>query len=388
MDSGTFACLTKSSTQILSDITQSSNIKNSDPRSLPTLYGTTKMHKIPSGFRFITAGRDTILQNLSQNVGKCLKKLIRVAETYSQYKIKEIDNSVFITDNRDVVIEFLCAENYQHSGRKFVSTWDFSTLYTKIPHNQLKDNAKYFIDKIFKFLDKEYICASHSTKNAYFSTNRSKNNTSFNMQELIQAVNFIIDNSYITFKGLVYKQIIGIPMGTNCAPHFANIYLHVYEYKYLSKLVREGNVDLARKLSNVYRYQDDCIAVNGLFSKHASRIYPTELVLKNTNISTCKCTFLDLTISICHQIFLHYSWDKRRDFKFHVVNYPNLSGNIPSSQSYGVYTSQLIRFCDINMSYNHLVTDVQLLTNKFRMQGFQGSKLKDKLVKFREMYFF
>ena len=57
------------------------------------------------------------------------------------------------------------------------------------------------------------------------------------MQELIQAVNFIIDNSYITFKGLVYKQIIGIPMGTNCAPHLANIYLHVYEYKYLCKLV-------------------------------------------------------------------------------------------------------------------------------------------------------
>ena len=71
-----------------------------------------------------------------------------------------------------------------------------------------------------------------------------------------------------------------------------------------------------------------------------------------------------------------------------MVNYPNLSGNIPSSQSYGVYTSQLTRFCDINMSYNHFVTDVQLLTNKFRMQDFQGSKLKDKLVKFSRNVFF
>ena len=112
------------------------------------------------------------------------------------------------------------------------------------------------------------------------------------------------------------------------------------------------------------------------------------MVLKNTNISTCKCSFLDLTISIFHQTFLQYSWNIRRDFKFHVVNYPNFSGNIPSNLSYGVYTSQLVRFCDINMSYNHFVTGVQLLTNKFCMQGFQGSKLKDKLVTFREMYFF
>ena len=179
-------------------------------------------------------------------------------------------------------------------------------------------------------------------------------------------------------------------MGTNCAPHLANIYLHVYEYKYLEKLVREGNVDVARKLSNVYRYQDDCIAINddNLFSKHASKIYPKEMILKNTNISTNKSTFLDLTISIYRQKFLHYSWHKRRDFKFHVVNYPNLSGNIPSSQSYGVYTSQLIRFCDINMTYNYFFKDIKLLTEKFLTQGFLSSKLKDKLVQFRDIYFF
>ena len=200
MVSGTFARSYMSSSQIISNISQSSYIKSSDPHSLPTLYGTTKMHKNPPSFRFITAGRDTILQNLSQNVGKCLNKLIRVAKTYSQYKIKQIDNSVFIIDNRDVVIKFLCAENNQNPGSKFISTWDFSTLYTKIPHNQLKDNVKYFIQKIFKFLDKEYINSSRCTDKAYFSVNRSKSNFSFNMHELIQAVCFIIDNSYITFK--------------------------------------------------------------------------------------------------------------------------------------------------------------------------------------------
>ena len=164
------------------------------------------------------------------------------------------------------------------------------------------------------------------------------------MHELIEAAFFIIDNSYISFQDTLFRQIIGIPMGTNCAPHLANIYLHVYEYKYLQKLILEGQRKVAKKLSNMYRYQDDCIAIDddNLFGIHAARIYPPEMVLKKTNISPNKSTFLDLTVSIYRQNFLYYSWDKRRDFSFQVVNYPDLSGNIPSSQSYGVYTSQLI----------------------------------------------
>ena len=75
-------------------------------------------------------------------------------------------------------------------------------------------------------------------------------------------------------------------MGTNCAPHLANVYLHIFEFKHLRKLVREDNLDAANNLSNVYRYQYDCIAINdeGLFSKHATKIYPKEIILKNTNI--------------------------------------------------------------------------------------------------------
>ena len=216
------------------------------------------MHKSPVGFRNITAGRDTVLQNLSKNVGKCLKKLIKVSKTYSQYRIKDVDNCVFIIDNRDVVIKFLCTVNYQNPCRKYLSTWDFSTLYTKIPHIQLKNNVEYFICKIFSFIDKKkFITTSFSNKKAYFSTKRSVNNYSFDKQELIDAVFFIIDNSYINFMDDIFRQIIRIPMGTNCTPHLANLYLHVYEYKYIQKLMKEGQLDVAIKLSHVYRYQDD-----------------------------------------------------------------------------------------------------------------------------------
>ena len=67
------------------------------------------------------------------------------------------------------------------------------------------------------------------------------------MNELINAVCFIIDNSYISFQDSIFRQIIGIPMGTNCAPHLANIYLHKFEYCYLMKLIQNGQLDVAKK---------------------------------------------------------------------------------------------------------------------------------------------
>ena len=87
-------------------------------------------------------------------------------------------------------------------------------------------------------------------------------NASFVKDSLIKAIEFIIDNSYITFHGKIYRQNIGIPMGTNCAPYLANLFLHVFEYKYLSLRITNSEIEIAKKLSNVFRYQDDCLAAN------------------------------------------------------------------------------------------------------------------------------
>ena len=55
--------------------------------------------------------------------------------------------------------------------------------------------------------------------------------------------------------------------------------------------------------------------------------------------------YLDLTFIIESNNRLYTKlYDKRDDFDFHNVNFPFLSNNIPSSPSYGVYVSQLIRY--------------------------------------------
>ena len=51
--------------------------------------------------------------------------------------------------------------------------------------------------------------------------------TCWTCTELCEALTFLMENIYIyvQFDGMVYQQIVGIPMGTNCAPLIADLFL-------------------------------------------------------------------------------------------------------------------------------------------------------------------
>ena len=133
-------------------------------RKLPFLYGTTKMHKDPTQFRFITSARNTSLQQLSQAVGLCLKGCLKVAKNYSNYSNKfHQRNDFYVIDNNSSVLEFMF-ENNLISSNKSISTFDFSTLFTKIPHDKLKDNLTKFVDRIFEIKKKQFIVCNASFK--------------------------------------------------------------------------------------------------------------------------------------------------------------------------------------------------------------------------------
>ena len=389
-NSPTFEHVSDDPDSFLDNLKTSLNVKF-DNDNIPSMYATAKMHKIPKKFRYITSARNTIFSNVSENVGLCLKLLLKFARKSFKYRLQGIDNCIFIVDNRDKVIKFLDASN-QVNCKKSISTWDFATLYTKIPHNKLKVKMSEFISKIMDNVansNKQANFISMSNKShVYFNKNRSKTNVSYSKEELVANVKLIIDNCYVLYHDKVFRQVIGIPMGTNCAPYLANIFLHMYEYAYLKDLVDKGETETAILLSNTFRYQDDCIALNdnGEFDRHFSNIYPPEMTLESTNLSTNVVTFLDLRISIFRGRFLYRSYDKRNDFPFVICNYPNLRGNVPLASSYGVFISQLVRFCAINQQVKSFISDVNKMTKKFVEQGFLVQHLRKQFYKFCDKY--
>ena len=100
-------------------------------------------------------------------------------------------------------------------------------------------------------------------------------------------------------------------------------------------------------------------------------MYPTELEIKDTTESNTSASYLDLLLSIESDGQLRTSpYDKRDDFNFHITNFPFLNSNIPSSQAYGVFISQLIRYARACSSYECFILRAARLSSKLLGQGY------------------
>ena len=90
-------------------------------------------------------------------------------------------------------------------------------------------------------------------------------------------------------------QVIRIPMGSDPAPFFANLFLAHKEADWVKAQCKLGTINV-RKINNSFWFIDDLLSLNvgSAFEKHYKDIYPTELELKKENNSTSCVSFLDL----------------------------------------------------------------------------------------------
>ena len=63
-----------------------------------------------------------------------------------------------------------------------------------------------------------------------------------------------MSNIFVEFGGQIFQQTIGIPMGTNCAPLLADLFLYSYEAEFVQSLLQAGKKHLAQEFA--YRYID------------------------------------------------------------------------------------------------------------------------------------
>jgi hypothetical protein len=88
---------------------------------------------------------------------------------------------------------------------------------------------KWIIDIAFCSGSKQYMFVSEYNA----SWNKRKHALRVSKIQLIEYINYLIDNIYVTVGDNIFRQKIGIPMGTDCAPYLANLYLYALEFKYL-----------------------------------------------------------------------------------------------------------------------------------------------------------
>ena len=210
-----------------------------------------------------------------------------------------------------------------------IRTFDFSTLCTTLPHDKLKTRLKETIHKAFK--------------------QNSKGKTCYSEEQVISMLEFLIDSIFVSFGGTLFQQVVGIPMGTNCAPLLADLFLYSYESVFLQKLVKDKKIHETRAFNFTYRYIDDVLSINySRFAEFLPLIYPPE-----TTDTASSASFLDLYLEFDDSGQLSTKiYDKRGDLNFKIINFPNMCSNIPVSPAYGVYISQLIRYARTSSNYS------------------------------------
>ena len=104
--------------------------------------------------------------------------------------------------------------------------------------------------------------------------------------------------------------------------------------------------------------------------------------MKKENFDDQKTSFLCLFLTIKDNKLRYTLYDKRDDFPFEIVNYPNLSGNIYSSNAYGVLLGQLLSFSKSCETYNDFVIRTRRLIDKLLNQCFTISGIKSRLISF------
>ena len=216
---------------------------------------------------------------------------------------------------------------------------------------------------------------------SYFTSDPLNGDNKYAANDICKMVEFLVDNIYVRFGGQLFRQMVSIPMGTSCASLLADLFLYSYENKVLDKLIKEGKRKLARKVNLSFRYTDDLISFNNKrFKEFISDIYPEDLTVSETTESTSVASYLDLLFTRDKSNNITTKLDDKRDaFGFHIVNFPFMSGSIPSATTYGVYASQLIRYARCCSNYSDFLLRHRALVTILLSQGYKVNRLSNTL---------
>ena len=133
-----------------------------------------------------------------------------------------------------------------------LSTYVFSTLYTTLPHNLIKEKLTELIEQTFNREGSLYLACND--KNAFFTPEQPKRYTLWSCQKMCDALHYFLDNIFIRFGSKLYRQIVGIPIGTNCASLVADLFLFCYERDFMLSLSDNNQTDIIEALNSTSRY--------------------------------------------------------------------------------------------------------------------------------------
>ena len=122
-----------------------------------------------------------------------------------------------------------------------MSIYEFTTLYTTLPHNLIKEKLTELIENTFNREGLLYLACKG--KRAFFTSEQPKRFKLWSCQKVCDALHYLLDNIFMRFRSKSYIQIVGIPMGTNYAPLVADLFLFCFDRDFMLSLSAYNQAD-------------------------------------------------------------------------------------------------------------------------------------------------
>jgi len=361
--------------------------------NLPYLYGTPKMHKNPPKFRFVagvhsTEQEGTTASSSSRSVVSIHHRVIhspKISTTAASIKLSEYLQTVMtILKEKDEILYrnkgyrrcwfeksaegvfYDIKRNKADLIHKKPRTFDFSTMYTCLPHDKIFANLRVAINEASNF-QRALISATAKLPHDHDISTTEK------IDNILNLVYFVVQNTYLDNNDATLKhQSIGIPMGTNAAPELANLTLYVDEAHFIDQLILNNQKDVALLYKHTYRFIDDIL--NWDVEPPSSDIYG--LRYSEQTLSDGSVTFLGAKIQLLSNGSLRMSvFDKTSEYLFSVIKFSHYDSNSPEHQSAGIFQGQLVRYRHICNSMRDFKLAVTLLSLRMLSRGHPPAQL-------------
>ena len=177
------------------------------------MYWLPKLHKAPIGARFINASKNCSTKPLSVVISKTFKMLFKNVENF--YNISTFYSSCknfWVVENSLPIIEKVNLINIKIRAKRFLAM----IFVLCIPQHLIICYLNLFQKQNILFVSNRKFVVKLET--SIFSTSKDLG--------LIEAITFLIKNSYFTIGNMVFNQDFEIPMGIVPAPFWTNLFLY------------------------------------------------------------------------------------------------------------------------------------------------------------------
>ena len=150
-------------------------------------------------------------------------------------------NQMWILKNSKELLEHPKSPTFNHVTS--IKSFDFSTLYTTIHHQKLKDRLTNIIRNAFIFKSGnrryKYLVLGHGE--TYFAKELSDSKNKFSEYDIIKMLEILVDNIFVVFARKVFQQTVGIPM-ERIVPLFSSLCIHTKRISYSLCSQRERSI--------------------------------------------------------------------------------------------------------------------------------------------------